>query len=53
MQNYYFFISRSVYVKCAIVAELYTHSNGYQPHNMVVVFKMLGSVPSNEILLCF
>ena len=46
MPNRVFFISRGAYINCAIIAMLYTHSIGNQPHNMMVVFKMLDSVSS-------
>ena len=41
-----FFTSRGVYVNCAIIPMLYTHSIGNQPYNTIVVFKMRDIVSS-------
>ena len=40
------FTSRGAQVNGAIMAMLYTHSNGNPPQNTMVVFKMRDSVPS-------
>ena len=40
------FTSHGVYVNCAFIVMLCTHLIGNQPYNMMVVFKMLDSVPS-------
>ena len=41
-----FFTSRGAHINCAIIAMLYTHSDGNPLHNTTVVFKMRDSVPS-------